>query len=192
MLSITKFAFHPLTLQELILHLLSFDSMLITSCIWCSPLQHSLSRPPLVVFLLLHYRKKAQCNTKKTMEATTGLQDCYWATWCQPMTVLKTMQEEEYKILTPLFLITDPWLLALIYIIPQIPHGRRHSSSGRSLLCVIPSSSRGLKPPLYFLHAPSPNSLFGFSEHRKPRIWWQQPVFAIFCLPHLSSIVNST
>ena len=50
--------------------------MLITSCIWCSPLQHSLSRPPLVVFLLLHYRKKTQCDIKKTMEKTTGPWDC--------------------------------------------------------------------------------------------------------------------
>ena len=38
--------------------LLSFNSMLITSYIWCLPLQHSLFRPPLVV-LFLHYRKKA-------------------------------------------------------------------------------------------------------------------------------------
>ena len=30
------------------------------------------------------------------------------------MTALETMQEEEDKILTPLFLITDPWLWALM------------------------------------------------------------------------------
>ena len=138
--------------------------MLITSCIWCSPLQHSLSRPPLVVFLLLHYRKKAQCDTKRTMEKTTRPWDCQTQLlgYLMPTYDLETMQEEEYKILTPLFLITNPWVLALIGIIPQIPHGRRHSSSGRSLLCVIPSASWGLKPPFYFLHALSPYSFFFF------------------------------
>ena len=53
------------------------------------------------------------------------------------MTVFETVQkEEEYKILIPLFLISNPWLVALIYIIPQIPLGRRgHSSWGISLRC---------------------------------------------------------
>ena len=34
------------------------------------------------------------------------------------MTALETMQEEEDKILTPLFLITDPWLWALVLYKP--------------------------------------------------------------------------
>ena len=34
----------------------------------------------------------------------------------------RMLQEEECKILTPLFLIANPWLRALIYTIPQIPH----------------------------------------------------------------------
>ena len=33
-------------------------------------------------------------------------------------------EEEKYKILTLWFLLTDPWLQALIYIILQISHGR--------------------------------------------------------------------
>ena len=45
------------------------------------------------------------------------------------MTDFETMQEEdEYKIFTPLFLITYPLLRALNYIIPQISHGEGHSS----------------------------------------------------------------
>ena len=60
----------------------------------------------------------------------------YWATWHQPMTGFETMQEEEeYKIFTPLFLITYPLLRALNDTIPQISHGEGHSSWGRSLLC---------------------------------------------------------
>ena len=60
----------------------------------------------------------------------------YWATWHQPMTGFETMQEEEeYKIFTPLFLITYPLLRALNDTIPQISHGEGHRSWGRSLLC---------------------------------------------------------
>ena len=51
-------------------------------------------------FLQLHIRKKAteppNCQTQLL------------GYWCQPMTAFETMQEEEGKILTPLFLITEP------------------------------------------------------------------------------------
>ena len=117
-----------------ILHLLSFDSMVITSCIWCSHLQHSLHRPPLVVFLFLLYRKKAiaqytkdngpNCQATRLPDQITRLPDL------SPITAFEIMQEEEeYKFLIPVFFITDPWLWALIYIISQIYHG-----SGTQLL----------------------------------------------------------
>ena len=96
-----------------ILHLLSFDSMVITSCIWCSHLQRSLHRPPLVVFLFLLYRKKARAQYTKDNgpsyqasrlpDQITRLPDLSF------MTAFETMQEEdEYKFLTPVFFITDP------------------------------------------------------------------------------------
>ena len=52
------------------------------------------------------------------------------------MTVSKIMQEEEIKILRPLFLITDSWLWALILQKPlDFSWGGGHSSWSMSLLC---------------------------------------------------------
>ena len=145
-----------------ILHLLSFDSMVITSCIWCSHLQRSLHRPPLVVFLFLLYRKKARAQYTKDNgpsyqasrlpDQITRLPDL------SSMTAFETMQEEdEYKFLTPVFFITDPWLWALICIIPQIYHGSRT----QLLKCTFTVFS----PPLTeikatFLFPPNPVSIF--------------------------------
>ena len=69
------------------------------------------------------------------------------------MAVLETMQEkEEYKILTPLFLITYSWLGALILYKPL---GSSWSREGTVLEAwadyVPPSTSWELKPPLCFL-----------------------------------------
>ena len=61
--------------------------MLNTSCIWCLPLPHTL---PLVVT----YRKEGQrASARFNYEAM----------------VFETMQEEEIKALTPLFLINNSW-----------------------------------------------------------------------------------
>ena len=60
--------------------------------------------------LLLHIRKKAagppNCQTQLL------------GYWCQPRTVFETVQKEEIKTLTPLFLITGSWLWALILYKP--------------------------------------------------------------------------
>lgn len=77
-MSITKFAFHPLTLHELILHLLSFDSILITSCIWCSPLQHSQQTTSCSFFSLFALWKEGTARHKKDNGSNyraTGLPD---------------------------------------------------------------------------------------------------------------------
>ena len=89
------------------------------------------------------------------------------------MTVLGTTQEEEIKILTPLFLITDSWLWTLILHKPLDSSCRgwgTHSSWGVSLPC-FPLRGWELKPPFYFLRTPSPDVLSGFSRQRKPRLW---------------------
>ena len=55
--------------------------------------------------------------------------------WRQAMTVFETMQEEEIKILSPLFLIIDSWLQALALYKPLDSSwlGGGHSSWGMSL-----------------------------------------------------------
>ena len=130
--------------------------MLITSCTWCLPLQHSLCLLSLVVFLFLHYRKKV------TVQYTKDNGPNYWApwlqetnyraTWHQPMTVFERMQEEEKcKTFTLWFLLTNPWLQALIYIILQIPHGRwgtvLEEEPAMSPLCQLRMKATFVFPP---------------------------------------------
>ena len=99
-----------------LLHLLSFDSMLITSCIWCLPLWQSHHRPPLLVFLFLNYKEKA-----------AGPPDCQTQLliyWLQPMTVLETMDRKNTRSLH-LCSSSDPGLQALIlYKAPRLLMGR--------------------------------------------------------------------
>ena len=98
--------FCPLTLQELF----SFDCTPIFFWLYSKyilDLEFTLTtRFP----LLLHIRKKAagppNCQTQLL------------GYWYQPMTVFETVQKEEIKTLTPLFLITGSWLWALILYKP--------------------------------------------------------------------------
>ena len=57
------------------------------------------------------------------------------------MVVFETMQEEEIKILSPLFLITDSWLQAVALHKPlDSSWSGGHSSSGTSLLFPLSAS----------------------------------------------------
>ena len=60
--------------------------MINTSCIWCLPLQHP-----------------SPCSYKSERRLKNSI-----------TTVFETMQEEEIKVLTPLFLITDSWQRAFM------------------------------------------------------------------------------
>ena len=76
----------------------------------------------------------------------------------QPMTVSETMQEEEIKILTPLFLITDSRLWVLIFYKPLNSSLRwGHCSWGMSLLC---SPLQLLRIKVTFLFPPNSVSVF--------------------------------
>ena len=108
--------FCPLTLQELQLTFFSFDSMLNTSCLWCLSL---LPFPFVVAY------QKVGLRAIEQPHSITGLL----------MPVFETRQEEEIKILAPLFLITYSWLRALACIKPWLLMGERHSSWGMNLLC---------------------------------------------------------
>ena len=102
-----------------------------------------------------------------------GPQDCQTELlgyWHQPVTGFETMQEEEYKILTPSLLITDPWLQALILYKPIDSLWSR----GRTVLeawayCISLSACRELKPPFYFLQTLSPHFFIwiGWAEKAK-------------------------
>ena len=90
-MSVIKLAFLPLNSARATIHIFPFDSMLNTPPIWCLALQH----PSPCSYI----SEKSQRATK-LQGSITGL-----LTWF--MTVFETMQEEEIKILSPLFLITD-------------------------------------------------------------------------------------
>ena len=69
------------------------------------------------------------------------------------MTTFETMQEKEDKILTPLFLITDPWLWALmLYKPPDSSWWREHSFWDMSLLGYL---STGWELKATFLFPPN-------------------------------------
>ena len=76
-------------------------AMLNTSCIWCLPFQH-------------HY----PCSDISERPEPLNCQAQLLGFWLQPMTVFETKQEGEIKTLTPLFLITDSRLWALILYSP--------------------------------------------------------------------------
>ena len=90
--------------------------------------------------------------------------------WCQPMTVFETVQEEEYKILTPSLLITDPWLQALIFCKPTDSSWSRGGTALEAwAYCVSLSACWELKPPFYFLQTLSPHFFIwiGWAEKAK-------------------------
>ena len=157
-MSVTKFAFLPLnsagaTLAPIFLWLCA---KYIPS--WCLHLQHpspcsctSERRPPNCQTQLLGY-------------------------WCQFMTVFETMQEEEIKILSPLFLITDCETSSYKLLMGG------HSSWGMSLLC-SPLHQLRIKATFYFLQTLSPYFLFGFTWQRKPRFWPAAILVLGYCQP---------
>ena len=80
-----------------------------------------------ILSLLVTYQKKAteppNCQTQLL------------GYWCQPLTVFEIMWEEEIKILTPLFLITDSSCEFTLYNPLDSSWRGAHSSWGISLLC---------------------------------------------------------
>ena len=123
--------------------------MLSTSCIWCLPLQHpspcnSISErgwePPNCQVQLLGY-------------------------WLQFLTVFETTQEEEIRILSPLFLITNSWLWALALCKPQTPH-RVGVQFLRHEPTVFPFLHLSIKP--IFLFPPDSVSVFFIW------LWWAE------------------
>ena len=151
-----------------ILHLLSFASMLIIPCIWCPPLQHSLCRPPWVVFLFGHYRKKASVQyIKDNGPPTTLLQDCQTQLlgYLTPACDCYWNNARGRRIHDPDTFVPPP----SSYISLWTPCGRAmgtHSSLVRSPQGVPLTPScpqplhqlkiRNRKPPLYFLQTLSP------------------------------------
>ena len=103
-----------------------------------------------------------------------GPQDCQTELlgyWHQLMTGFETMQEEEYKFLTPSLLITDPWLQALIL---YKPIDSLWSRGGTVLeawaYCISLSASWELKPPFYFLQTLSPHFFIWIGWAEKVKI----------------------
>ena len=87
------------------------------------------------------------------------------------MTVFETTQEEEIKILSPLFLISDSWLWALALYKP-LDSSWRGAQFLRHEPTVVPSPPTESKCHLSVfsklcLHI----FLFGFGGQRRPRIW---------------------
>ena len=137
----------------------------ITSCTWCSPLQHSLHRPPFVVLLFLNYIKEAPVQYIKDNGSkywTIGLPDSVTVLPdSQPMTAFETMQEKEYKILTPLFLITYPWQWALILYNPPDSSWNMATVLEAQAYWVLPFSQLRIKDT--FLFTPNPASVGFYS-----------------------------
>ena len=141
-MSRTKFAFLPPNSAGATIHIFSFSSMLNTF----SYLVFTLTTP---FPLQLHIRKQAagppNCQTQLL------------GYWCQFMTGFETIQEEETKILSPLFFITNSWLqvLALYKPLDFSWGGEGHRFWGMSLLC---SPLHWLRIKTSFLSPP--NSVF--------------------------------
>ena len=123
--------------------------MLITACIWCSPLMHSLCRPPLVVFLFLLYRKKTPGLPNfqtQLLDHLTPAFDCFWN------------NARGRRIQDPLFLLTEPWLQALILYKPLDP-----SWKWGTVLEAQSSPLHGLRIKATFLFPPNSASVFFYS-----------------------------
>ena len=143
--------------------------MLNTSSIWCLPLQH-----PSPCYI---------SERRRQSQGTARLN--YWVTDASLWLSLKQCKRKKVKILSPLFLITNTWLGALM-----LYKSLDSSWSGDTVLeawvyCVVLSAGWELKPPFYFLQTLSPYfCVFGFSGQRRPRFW---PVAQPSCLQHSSS-----
>ena len=136
-MSITKLAFLPPNSARATIHIFPFDSVLNTPPIWCLPLQH----PSPCSYI----SEKSQRATE-LQDSITGL-----LTWF--MSVFDTMQEEEIKIISPLFLITDCCLLALYKSLDSTWSWGTVVEAW--VYCVLLSTDWELKPPLYFLQTMS-------------------------------------
>ena len=80
------------------------------------------------VSCLVVTHQKEGCRATESSDSATGV--------LTPVYGFETMQEEEDKIQTPLFLIGDPWRWAFIFYKPLDSSWRgEHISWGRSLLC---------------------------------------------------------
>ena len=136
-MSVTKLTFLPLNSARATIHIFPFDLMLNTPPIWCLPLQHPSP---------CSYTSEKSQGATKLQDSITGL-----LTWF--MTVFETMQEQEIKVLSPLFLITDCWLLALHK--PLDSTWSWGTVIEAWLYCVPLSANWELKPPFYFLQTMS-------------------------------------
>lgn len=101
--------------------LLSFDSILITSCIWCSPLQHS-QQTTSCSFLLCVMERRHSATQKDNGSNywATGLPDSItglpvFNLWL----FLKQCKKKNTRSFAFILYHPDPWLLASICIIPR-------------------------------------------------------------------------
>ena len=122
-----------------LLHLLSFDSMLITSCIWCLPVQQSHHSPPLLVFSFWIIKRRLQAHQTARLN--------YWVTDSSLRLCWKQCNRKNARSLR-LCSSSDPGLQALIlYTAPRLLMER-----GPTVLEAWASSTGwGLKAPFYFL-----------------------------------------
>ena len=145
LMSVTKFAFLPPNSAGATTHIFSFDSMLNTSCLWCLSL---LPFPFVVTY------QKVGLRAIEQPHSITGLL----------MPVFETRQEEEIKILAPLFLITYSWLRVLALYKALNPHGGktqflRHESTvypsplaeNKTHLLIFSKNRRNLSPYFSFV-----------------------------------------
>ena len=88
------------------------------------------------------------------------------------MTVFETMQEEELKILSPLFFLTDSWVPAVALYIHGAGMGQGVGTVQEPT--VYPSPLAGLlriEATFLFVQNLSPYFSFSFSGQRRPRFW---------------------
>ena len=140
------------------LDLLSFDSVLIASCMCCSPWQHSLQTALFLGFFFLHYRKKASLSARHKRPnywvtargSLTPACDCFWKN--------ERGRNEDASTFGPHH---GPRLQALIlYKAWDFSWSTGHSSWGTNLLC---SPLCRLRIEATFLFLPNSVSVFFMS-----------------------------
>ena len=144
--------------------------MVITSCIWCSHLLQSLHRPPLVVFLFLHSRKKAK-DSGPNYQATSlpdqvtrlpGLStpDCFW----------NNARGRRGQV--PYTCVPHHWLLTVSPHLSNPPDlsWKWGTALEVHVYCVLPSPHWRLKPPFYFLQTLSSYFLTWLQWAKKVKI----------------------
>ena len=91
----------------------------------------------------------------------------YWATWLSAYDCFWTMQEKEYKILTPLFLITYPCQWALILYNPPDSSWNVATVLEAQAYCVLPFSQLRIKDNFLFMPNPASVGFYSTSVGRE-------------------------